>query len=97
MAEGGKERRTARRIPVGTWVRIRRESGPIEVLVPVNLTRGGMSFESARKYDLHETVWVTLHYNPQMPAGDAMETRGLIVRAAPVPQWDAFSYSIKFL
>lgn len=94
---GGAERRTARRISMKTWVRIRRERGRAEVLVPVNVSRGGMSFESTKRYELHETVWVRLHYDPDIPDSGGLETRSLVVRAARLPQFDAFSYSVKFL
>ena len=96
--EGGKEHRRSRRIGMKTRVRIRRESGSeTEVLEPVNVSRGGVSFESTRQYDLHEIVWVQMHYDPNLPDGGGMETRSLIVRAVPLPRWDAFSYGVKFL
>ena len=95
---GRKEHRRSRRVGMATRVRIRRESGPEpEVLEPVNVSRGGISFESARQYDLHEIVWVKMHYAPNLPDGGGAETRSMIVRAVPLPRWEAFSYGIKFL
>ena len=95
---GRKEHRRSRRIGMTTRVRIRRESGPeTEVLEPVNVSLGGISFESTRQYDLHEIVWVKMHYDPNLTDGGGTETRSMIVRAVPLPRWDAFSYGVKFL
>jgi len=61
----GAERRTSRRIQMKTRVRIRRDSdNASEVLEPVNVSRGGLGFESCRRFALHETLWVTMHYQP---------------------------------
>ncbi len=94
---GRKEHRRSHRTFMKTRVRIRRESGPeTEVLEPANVSWGGISFESTRQYDLHEIVRVKMH-DPNLPDGGGMETRSLIVRAVPLPKWDAFSYGVKFL
>ena len=78
-----------------TRVRIRRDSDNVsEILEPVNLSRGGISFKSCKRFALHETVWVTMHYQPQ---STEMETKSIIVRAAPMKNSTEFSYGLKFL
>jgi hypothetical protein len=78
-----------------TRVRIRRDSDNVsEILEPVNLSRGGVGFQSCKRFALHETVWVTMHYQPE--ATD-METKSIIVRAAPIAHSTEFSYGLKFL
>jgi hypothetical protein len=102
----GPERRTSRRIQMKTRVRIRRDSDNVsEVLEPINLSRGGVGFQSCKRYALHETVWVTMHYQPDnlgakghaLDGAAEMETKSIIVRAAPIPQSTEFSYGLKFL
>jgi type IV secretory pathway VirB10-like protein len=91
----GKERRTSRRIQMKTRARIRRESDNLsEILEPANVSRGGIGFLSPKRFALHEIVWVTMHYQ-----GDPteMETRSIIVRAAPMAASPDFSYGVKFL
>ncbi|GEM_PF-4666559 len=91
----GPERRTSRRIQMKTRARIRRESDNVcEVIDPVNLSRGGLGFRSSKRYALHETVFVTMHYRPE---STDMETKSIIVRAAPLSQSTEFSYGVKFL
>ena len=91
----GQDRREARRISMKTRVRIRRDSGSaVEVLEPLNVSRGGIGFQSAQQYALHEVVWVTLHYQP---GTEELETRSMIVRAVPLPESGFFSYGVKFL
>lgn len=87
----GAERRTSRRIQMKTKIRVR-YSKAMEVVEPINVSKGGISFESQRSYALHEIIFVTMHYQ----AGtDQMETRSIIVRAAPKD--DVTSYGVKFL
>ncbi len=94
----GSERRTSRRIALKTWVRVRRASdSETELVEPVNVSRGGLCFQSIRQYDLHDIIWIKMHCDPEVPESGEMETRCLIVRAAPVPEWEAFSYGLKFL
>lgn len=94
----GSERRTSRRIGMKTWVRVRRESdSDTELVEPVNVSRGGLCFQSIRQYDLHDIIWIKMHCDPEVPESGEMETRCLIVRAVPVPEWEAFSYGLKFL
>jgi hypothetical protein len=91
----GAERRISRRIQMKTRVRIRRDSDNVtEVLEPLNLSRGGVGFHSCKRFALHETVWVTMHYQPN---STEMETKSIIVRAAPLANSTEFSYGLKFL
>jgi hypothetical protein len=87
----GAERRTSRRIQMKTKVRIRYNKA-METVEPVNVSKGGISFESLRNYALHEIIFVTMHYQPET---DQMETRSIIVRAAP--KEEGTSYGVKFL
>jgi len=98
MATAGAERRGARRFTVRGCIRIRRASGRSEVLQPSDVSRGGISFESVRRYDVGETVWVNLHY--EHDAADrgrpGTETRCSIISAERLPRWDATRYRAKF-
>ncbi len=95
---GTKEHRRYRRMAMKTRVRIRRESGSeMEVLEPVNVSQGGIGFESTRQYDPREVVWVKMPYDPSLPDSGGIETRSLIVRAVPLPGWNAFSCGVQFL
>jgi len=87
----GAERRTSRRIQMKTKIRVR-YSKALEIVEPINVSKGGISFESQRSYALHEIIFVTMHYQPET---DQMETRSIIVRAAPKD--DVTSYGVKFL
>ncbi len=92
------ERRLSVRAAMKTRVRLRRGSlADAEVLAPLNVSRGGLGFQSTRSYQLHEMIWVTLHCDPQAPADVDTEIRGIIVRAAPLPEFDAASYGVRFL
>lgn len=93
-APQGKDRRTSRRIAMKTRARVRRQSNQEgEVVEPVNVSKGGISFLSRKRFELHESVFVTMHYQP---GAAEMETRSQIVRAAPTDTGD-FSYGVKFL
>ncbi len=87
----GAERRTSRRIQMKTKIRVR-YGKTLEVVEPTNVSKGGVGFESQRTYALHEIVFVTMHYQPET---DQMETRSIIVRAAPLRE--GTSYGVKFL
>ncbi len=92
----GAERRVSRRIQMKTRFRIRRDSDSVaDVLEPLNVSRGGVGFQSSKRFTLHETVWVTMHYQPGS-AGE-METKSIIVRAAPLSNGSDVSYGVKFL
>ena len=94
-APQGKDRRQSRRIQMKTRVRIRRESdSKPEVLEPLDLSKGGISFQSPKRFAMREIIWVSLHYQPGV---STMAVRSQIVRAAPIPQSAEFSYGVKFL
>jgi hypothetical protein len=91
----GPERRTSRRIQMKTKVRIRRDSDNVaEILEPLNISRGGVGFLSCKRFALHETVWVIMHYRSD---STDMEMKSMIVRAASVANSTDFSYGLKFL
>ncbi len=73
------ERRTARRIFVRTQARIRRPSSS-EVVAPVDVSRGGICFESRASYELDEVVWVAMHFRED---AEHLETPSRIVRVSP--------------
>ena len=94
-APQGKDRRQSLRVWMKTRVRIRRESDPKpEVLEPLDLSNGGISFRSPKRFALREIIWVSMHYQPGV---STMAVRSQIVRAAPIPQAAEFSYGVKFL
>lgn len=91
------DNRRGRRIQLRTLIRVRRESGTqAEVLQPVDVSRGGVSFQSVQEYKVSEVVYIALHYNPKQP-NDALETGARIVRIERLPQWEAFEYGVQFL
>ncbi len=87
----GAERRTSRRIHMKTDARIRRSSGGTEVLVPVNVSRGGIAFQSRAYYELEEVVHVALHYRK---GAEPMEAPGRIVRVSKLE--NAFEFGVRF-
>jgi len=74
------EKRGSRRIQMKTRARIRRPDNRIEIVAPVNVSRGGIAFETAQQYALDELVQVALHYRE---GEEALETLGSIVRVTP--------------
>ena len=87
------ERRTARRIYVRTQARIRRPSSS-EVVAPVNVSRGGIGFESRASYELDEVIWVAMHFRE---GAEHLETPSRIVRVSPGAKGDRYSYGVKFV
>jgi hypothetical protein len=97
LAEG-PERRRARRIQMRTRARVRRDSdGSAEVLEPVNVSRGGISFRSSRLYAMHEKITVNMHYQPEQPEAAMIYSPGMIVRAVAETGTQLYSYGVKFL
>jgi len=93
----GKERRVARRIAMKTKVRVRRDNvDDFEIVEPLNVSRGGVGFESVNEYQLDEIIWVIVHYEEEKPDSEQIETRSTIVRVVPLKKWDAFSYGVQF-
>jgi hypothetical protein len=74
------EKRGSRRIQMKTRARIRRPDNRSEIVAPVNVSRGGIAFETAQQYALDELVQVALHYRE---GEEALETHGSIVRVTP--------------
>lgn len=91
-----KESRRGRRVQLRTLIRVRRESeSQAEVLQPVDVSRGGLSFQSVREYRLGEVLHIALHYDPRQPDA-ALETASCVVRIERLPQWEAFEYGVQF-
>ncbi len=85
------ERRTSRRIQMKTRARVRRPDGRVEIVSPLNVSRGGIAFESAVEYTLDERIKVAMHYRE---GEEPLETLGVIVRV--VPGANAKQYGVKF-
>ena len=91
----GKDRRVSRRIQMRTRARVRREADNVsEVLEPTNVSRGGIGFQSTKRFALNEIIFVIMHYQP---GAEEMETRSMIVRASALRGSTEFSYGVKFL
>jgi len=63
-----------------TRVRVRRPDGRQLITSPLNVSKGGIAFESAEPYVLDEKIWVAMHYRE---GEQPMETPGSIVRITP--------------
>lgn len=85
------DRRSSRRIQLRTRARVRRASSS-EIVQPVNVSRGGICFESRAAYELDEVVWVAMHYRE---GGEAMETPSRIVRITRMEN-TGFNYGVRF-
>jgi len=62
-----------------------------EVIAPLNVSKGGVGFESRLSYSLDEVVFVALHYRE---GGEALETPGTIVRVSQ--RSGAFEYGVRY-
>jgi hypothetical protein len=85
------EKRTSRRIQMKTRARVRRPDGRVEIVSPLNVSRGGIAFESAVEYTLDERIKVAMHYRE---GEEPLETAGVIVRV--IPGANAKDYGVKF-
>jgi hypothetical protein len=85
------EKRAARRIQMKTRARVRRVDGKVEIVAPLNVSRGGIAFESPLEYALDERIRVAMHYRE---GEDALETTGAIVRVSPRSATQ--EYGVKF-
>lgn len=85
-----EDRRSSRRIQVKTRARIRRAVST-EIAEPINVSRGGICFESRASYELDEVVWVAMHYRE---GAENLETPSRIVRVSPGGKGN--SYGVKF-
>jgi hypothetical protein len=86
-----RERRSSRRIQMKTRARIRRSSGEAEVVAPLNLSKGGVCFDSVHPYVLDEKIFVVMHYRE---GEEALETPGSVVRVSP--RGDRFEYGVRY-
>ncbi len=93
VEKSGAERRTSRRIYLKTRARVRR-AGSSEVVEPVNVSRGGICFESRASYELDEVIWVSMHYRD----GDKspLETTSRIVRVSRAAGDKPTNYGVSF-
>jgi len=87
------ERRASKRIFIKTRARIRRASSA-EIVEPINVSRGGICFQSRASYELDEVVWVAMHYRD----GDShpMETTSRVVRISRGAPNQPPAYGISF-
>lgn len=85
------DRRSSRRIQMKTRARVRRQNDMTEVVAPLNVSKGGVGFESRLSYSLDEIVFVALHYRE---GGEALETSGTIVRVSK--RSGAFEYGVRY-
>jgi len=85
------ERRSSRRIQMKTRARVRRPDNRSEIVAPLNVSRGGIAFESTQKYSLDDRIQVALHYRE---GEQALETLGSIVRVSSRGQ--TAEYGVKF-
>ncbi len=75
-----------------TTARIRRATTQgTEIVAPVNVSRGGIAYESRLSYELEEVIFVAMHYRE---GGELLETPGRIVRVSPGGQ--NFGYGVRF-
>jgi hypothetical protein len=85
------ERRSSRRIQMKTRARVRRPDNRSEIVAPLNVSRGGIAFESAQQYLLDDRIQVALHYRE---GEQPLETLGSIVRVSSRGQMA--EYGVKF-
>jgi hypothetical protein len=85
------ERRSSRRIQMKTRARVRRTDNRSEIVSPLNVSRGGIAFETGQQYGLDEMIQVALHYRE---GEQPLETLGSIVRVSPRGQ--TTEYGVKF-
>ncbi len=85
------DRRGSRRIQMKTRARVRRPDNRSEIVAPVNVSRGGIAFETAQQYALDEMIQVALHYRD---GEQPLETLGTIVRVTPRGQ--TAEYGVRF-
>jgi hypothetical protein len=85
------DRRSSRRIQMKTRARVRRQNDMTEVVVPLNVSKGGVAFESRLSYSLDEVIHVAMHYRE---GGEALETPGTVVRVST--RAGAFEYGVRY-
>ena len=71
--------RTSKRVQMQTRVRIRRDATRAEEIVePLNVSRGGIAFESRNPYELGDLIHLTMHYRE---GEESLETPARIVQS----------------
>ena len=85
------DRRGSRRISLRTRARIRRAASS-EIVAPINVSRGGICFESRAAYELDEVIWVAMHFRE---GEQPMETPSRIVRITRV-EGAGYNYGVSF-
>jgi uncharacterized protein (DUF3084 family) len=85
------DRRGSRRIQLRTRARIRRAASS-EIVAPINVSRGGIAFESRAAYELDEVIWVAMHFRE---GEQPMETPSRIVRITRV-ETAGYNYGVSF-
>ncbi|MGH8247113.1 MAG: PilZ domain-containing protein, partial [Gammaproteobacteria bacterium] len=91
------DRRAAQRVDLAATVRIRRQSGPMEVVPIGDISQAGFYFESTQFYSIGEKVFAILRYNPDSPDEAMPEVPAVIARASALHTWGAFSYGVHFI
>jgi len=87
------DRRSSKRISLKTRARIRRVASS-EVVAPINVSRGGICFQSRSSYELDEVVWVAMHYRDEDK--NPMETPSRVVRISRGDGGQPPSYGVSF-
>jgi hypothetical protein len=74
-----------------TRARIRRAASS-EIVAPINVSRGGIAFESRAAYELDEVIWVAMHFRE---GEQPMETPSRIVRITRT-EGAGYNYGVSF-
>ena len=75
-----------------TRVRIRRgATSEVEIVVPLNVSRGGIAFESRNPYEVGELLHLAMHYREDE---EILETPGRIVQTFRAD--GKFTYGVRF-
>ena len=85
------DRRGSRRIQLRTRARVRRAASS-EIVAPINVSRGGICFESRAAYELDEVIWVAMHFRE---GEQPMETPSRIVRITRM-ETAGYNYGVSF-
>jgi len=85
------DRRGSRRISLRTRARIRRAASS-EIVAPINVSRGGICFESRAACELDEVIWVAMHFRE---GEQPMETPSRIVRITRM-EGAGYNYGVSF-
>jgi hypothetical protein len=85
------DRRGSRRIQLRTRARVRRAASS-EIVAPINVSRGGIAFESRAAYELDEVIWVAMHFRE---GEQPMETPSRIVRITRM-ETAGYNYGVSF-